>query len=124
MNKLPVRVLALVVTMGAVATAGCGGSSNPKSKLPTSPSTPSTPTTAISASTPITSAAYRAILIEGERRATQGKFTQAQLASLAGCAISKLSAQGVRTVGQALQHQSEFSSLGAQCAKQLGLTAK
>lgn len=136
MNKLPARPMALLITIAAVAAAGCGSSSSSKNKpannpaatsasTPSTPSTPGTPTTAgITGSTPITSPAYRALLIKGEQQATQGKFTQAQLSSLADCAIKKLQAEGVQTVAQALQRQSQFRNLGAQCAQQLGIHAK
>lgn len=133
MKNLPARPMVLLVSIAAVAAAGCGSSSSSKNKPAASPavtsaSTTATPSTAatggISGSTPISSPAYRALLIRGEQQATQGKFTQAQLSSLADCAIKKLQAEGVQTVGQALQKQSQFKNLGAQCAQQLGIHAK
>src|SRR2546423_1140186 len=120
--------MAILMTIAAVAAAGCGSSSSSNSKPanppPTSASTPSASAGGVSASTPIDAPAYRALLIRGEQQATQGKFTQAQLTALADCAIKKLQAQGVKTVGEALQHQSQFQQLGAQCAQQLGIHPK
>ena len=133
MKRLPVRAAALLMTIAAVAAAGCGSSSSSKkqpaaSPTPTGVSTPATSSTpapaGISSSTAISSPAYRALLIRGEQQATQGRFTQAQLSSLADCAIKKLQAQGVQTVGQALAKQSEFRNLGGQCAQELGIHPK
>jgi len=128
-NKLPARRMALLISIAAVAAAGCGSSSSSKptpAASPTAPSaTASTPSAGgVTASTPINAPAYRALLIKGEQQATQGKFTQAQLSSLADCAIKKLQAEGVQTVGQALQRQSQFRNLGAQCAQELGIHPK
>ena len=136
MKRLPARSMALLLTIAAVAAAGCGSSSSSKNKpasnppatsasQPGTPSTPSTPASGgITASTPISSPAYRALLIKGEQQATQGKFTQTQLGQLADCAIKKLQGQGIKTVGEALQHQSEFRNLGSQCATELGIHPK
>lgn len=125
MNMLRARRTALALSLAALGTAGCGGSSSP-SKPAAGPKTATTPAspTSINASTPINSPLYRALLIKGEQSATQGKFTAAQLGALADCAIKQLEAQGITTVGQALQKQSQFQALGTQCAKQLGLHAK
>jgi major membrane immunogen (membrane-anchored lipoprotein) len=128
-NKLRTRHLAVILSASALTAAACGSSSkqaaSPTGSQPATPGTSSTSSTGgITASTPITDPAYRAGLIKGEQNATQGKFTKAQLGQLADCAIKKLQAQGITTVGQALQHQSEFRNLGAQCARELGLNAK
>lgn len=125
MNMLCARRTALALSLAALGTAGCGGSSS-SSKPAAGPKTATTPAspTSINASTPINSPLYRALLIKGEQSATQGKFTSAQLGALADCAIKQLQAQGITTVGQALQKQSQFQALGTQCANQLGLHAK
>src|SRR5437764_15481908 len=84
-KKLPARRMAILMTVAAVAAAGCGSSSSSKNKPANPAATASTPTAAatggVSASTPITAPAYRALLIRGEQQATQGKFTQAQPSS-------------------------------------------
>ena len=125
MNMPPTRHTALALSLAALGAAGCGGSSSSgkPAAVPKTATTAASPTS-VNAATPINSPLYRALLIKGEQNATQGKFTVAQLGALADCAIKRLEAQGITTVGQALQKQSQFQALGAQCAKQLGLHPK
>lgn len=136
MRKLRAGRLALVMSAAALAAAGCGGSSKskPAAKAPATPNTsaattttPSTSSTTpsaagqITASTPISSPSFRALLIKGEAQAAKGRLTQTELGQLADCAIKKFEAEGVKTAGEVTQHRSQSQQFGAECAKELNL---
>jgi hypothetical protein len=137
MSKMRMPFVALAVSVAVVA-AGCGSSSKSKSQstpatAPAAASTPATPSTTgttgttaatgaqITAQTPITSPTFRSLLIKGEAQAAKGRLSQKELGELADCAIKKFQAEGVKTAGEAAQHQSQSRSFGAQCAQELNI---
>ena len=138
MGKLGRRHVTLVVFVAAVAAEGCGGSSSSKSQpanipAPSSPATSSTPaasstpgtstsaTGGVTASTSISSPAFRALLIKQISTSVNGKLSQSQLNGIADCAIKKFQGIGVKTVGDASKHGTEARQFGAQCAKELNI---
>jgi hypothetical protein len=129
MTRLGVRHIALVLSMAAIAAAGCGSSSKSKSTVsPAAPSTPATPSTAststtakLTPSTPITDPALHGALVAAARKSAPASITNAQLNEVVSCVVKKYEAKGVKTAGELAQHQSEAESFGAQCATQLGI---
>lgn len=135
MSKMRMPYVALALSV-ALMVAGCGSSTKSKSTAATTPAAPSTPATPsttgtssttattgaqITAQTPITSPTFRALLIKGEAQAAKGRLSQKELGELADCAIKKFQAEGVKTAGEAAQHQSQSRSFGAQCAQELNI---
>ena len=136
MNWFGRRPIALVLSVAAVAAAGCGSSSSSKSPAATTPAAPSTPVTPstpsttstsganITATTPISDPAARALLIQASAQQVGTHLNHAQLTQLVDCTIKKFEAAGVKTVGQLAGKRSQAQSLSAQCLKELNIKPK
>jgi len=122
--------LTVAIAVAAMAAAGCGSSSTSKTAQPAAtPPTPSTPSTGTgtstaptgglsgSASTPIGSPIVRAALIK--KISQQSSFPTKSDTPWADCVIKALQADGLKTVGDAQQHQDKVRTAGANCAKQV-----
>jgi hypothetical protein len=138
MVRLGRRQIAVVVSLAAITAAGCGSSSSSKSKAaatpaaPSTPVTPSTPSTTgtvtsggqVTASTPISDPAARALLIQATASRLGSRLTHPQLTQLVDCTIKKFQAAGIQTVGQLGGRRAQAQAYGAQCVKELNIKPK
>jgi type V secretory pathway adhesin AidA len=127
-----------VLSLAAIAAAGCGSSSSSKSSAastpaapstpatPSTPSTGSTPTTAgkVTASTPISDPAARALLIQASAARVGSHLTHPQLTQLVDCTIKKFQAAGIQTVGQLGGRRNQAAGYSSQCLKELNIKPK
>jgi len=116
------RKLALVLSAAAIAIAGCGGSS----KKPSSGTTAGTGTSGstsgvstLSPSTPVSSTGYKTAL--ASRLSEIPGLPTRDVPKIVTCAVGKLEAQGIMTVGDVHAHSSEANLDGQACARALGL---
>jgi hypothetical protein len=121
MGTLNARRLALILSATAIALAGCGGSSK---KSPTTPAgtgaAGSTNSSSIlSPSTLVNSTAYKTAL--ASRLAQIPGLPAADVPKIVSCAVQKLEAQGIRTVGEVHTHSTQSDQDGVACAHALGL---
>jgi hypothetical protein len=135
MVRLGRRHIAVVLSLAAITAAGCGSSSSSKSTAagtpaaPSTPSTPSAPTTVtsaggVTASTPISDPAARALLIQATASRLGNHLTHPQLTQLVDCTIKKFQAAGIQTVGQLGGRRAQAQAYSAQCVKELNIKPK
>ena len=131
MKRWRTRYTALVLSLAALAAAGCGSSSQSRTtaKSPASPSAPaatsSAPTSAgggtvppgFSNSTPITDPIYHKLLAATFVRQTH--VSPAVASKWATCSIQKLQARGIKTAAEVGRQTSLARSVGRECATQV-----
>jgi hypothetical protein len=115
------RPLALLLSAAAIALAGCGGSSKkpPPTKAGTGTSGSTNAPAVLTQSTAVNSTAYKTAL--ASRLAQIPGLPSRDIPKIVTCAVQKLDAQGLKTVGQVHAHSSEANLDGQACAKALGL---
>ena len=121
MRTLRMRQLALVLSAAAIALPGCGGQGKRSaSSTPGGTGTSGTgPSSFMSPNTPVTSTSYKTAL--ASRLAQIPGLPTRDIPKIVACAVQKLQAQGLKTVGEVHAHSSQASLDGQACAKALGL---
>lgn len=132
MSRLKSRSMASVIVVAAIAAAGCGSSSKSNTTAPAAPSTPaaSTPATPstttttpsnVPASSPVSSSAFRAILIS---QAEHNGAPASKAPQFVDCLVKRLQADGIKTAGDFKGKQGTARTAVVACNKSVGVNVR